>query len=223
MIERIATSAAMFIAGVLTASSIHNAAQTVLIAQVHADRYMSDTNQMLQDDTTTTTVVKKLQTMKRKELLELFKSSEIPSRSALPQLIQGEYDGCLLNNNGLTKITEIITNGLFGRGRQWNGKSFGEKSTGINRFRSKELGSTTETEHMFRYDIGPSTLHPDKESIRLDYGNFQSPWSLWKTMKDEVRVAAVNDDGNLVLIGMGCMAWSGGFWNASPFCLYTRK
>jgi hypothetical protein len=50
-------------------------------------------------------------------------------------------------------------------------------------------------------------------------------------MIDEVRVLNItcsatthegeNDDNNLqILIGLGCMAWSGGVLNSSPFCLY---
>ncbi len=52
-------------------------------------------------------------------------------------------------------------------------------------------------------------------------------------MTDELRVVPIqttNNDGNdiqappppTVLIGVGWMAWSGGKWNASPFCLWRR-
>ena len=43
-------------------------------------------------------------------------------------------------------------------------------------------------------------------------------------MVDELRVLKLPEDSSVeVMIGMGCMAWSGGMLNASPFCLWRHK
>ena len=98
---------------------------------------------------------------------------------------------------------------------------------GINRFHSKAASGTTENEHSFDSCIQPSRLNDNIDDsnsvVALTYSNYQAPLSLWKTMMDELRVVpmAEGSDGQ-VLIGLGCMAWSGGMLNASPFCLWRE-
>jgi hypothetical protein len=160
--------------------------------------------------------VQYLQSLKRKDLLEIYASSRICSNL---EEIQGEWNGVLLDNNNLlmTKVSNILTNVLFSMGRAWNGKAFGPGARGINRFYGRTGKSTPENEHSFDYAVEPSKILPEEESIRLRYSNYQSPISLWKTMVDEVRLLPGTDD---VLIGMGSVAWGGGMLNASPFCLW---
>ena len=208
-------TAAAVVTAVLAAGSIQNMVETV--ATVHSEMTAAAAAATTTTITTplrgtsTASVVQELRRMKRRDLLRLFQSCSTDSPE-MTEPIMGDYDGILLDNNGLTSVTGFLTNGLFGGGRTWNGKAF-LLDSGINRFHS---GRPT---HSFDYSVGPSKLRPHKDAVRLDYSQYQLPWSLWKTMKDEIRVAAVLDDGE-VWIGIGCMAWSGGFWNASPFCLY---
>jgi hypothetical protein len=137
-----------------------------------------------------------------------------------------------------TSETSFITNKLFGRGRRWNGKAFADDGrTGINRFVAP--GSDRhEREHRFDISLERSRLvpaaateHHQPLSIVLRYGPYQrNPLSPWKTMRDEIRVVSAtagSDDGQhqqqILLLGMGCMAWSGGMLNCSPFCLYRDR
>lgn len=89
-------------------------------------------------------------------------------------------------------------------------------------------------EHSFDYTITSTSTKPSLfsdestkiSSIQLKYEKYQSPLSLWRTMVDEVRllkVPIIEDDEekfDLILLGMGSMAWSGGMYNCQPFCLY---
>ena len=182
--------------------------------------------------------VRYLQSLKRKELLELFCSSSVSDTTSLND-IKGEWNGILLENNGLlmTKVSGILTHGLFGMGRTWNGKAFAldsqqqenavvdgiTKTTtkqGVNRFFGRSDRTSTEFEHSFDFSIASSKIVPNEQSIQLRYSKYQSPFSLWKTMVDEVRIIPGNDD---VLIGFGSMAWSGGMLNSAPFCLWRVK
>ena len=106
---------------------------------------------------------------------------------------------------------------LFGKGRRWNGKVFGAGGKGINRFRGKYNGAM-HMEHSFDFTIQESILKSGSKSVVLDYSKYQFPLSLWWTMKDELRCLPCG-----VLIGLGCMAWSGGMMNAAPFCLYPAN
>ena len=98
----------------------------------------------------------------------------------------------------------------------------------------------TEREHVFDYQMEPSRLHPHDSSICLSYQNHQGKLSLWKGMKDELRVLPTTtssaptsttvDENNSwnrpkydILIGLGSLSWSGGIYNCSPFCLYRRR
>lgn len=162
--------------------------------------------------------VKHLQSLKRKELLELFMSSEVPTDLSK---IAGEWDGILLENNGpiMTKISNLMTNGLFalGGGRRWAGKRFSvDGKSGINRF-FNENTSSYEAQIGFDVSIHDSSLHAPHPCIRLVYSNHQSSLSLWKTMVDELRILPGYED---VLLGVGSMAWSGGSANSAPFCLH---
>jgi len=107
-------------------------------------------------------------------------------------------------------------------GRNWNGKAFYDSGEGINRFYSKSNNETAEKEHTFDYAVESSRLLPDTQSVILRYNKHQSFFSLWRTMMDEIRILPLLSDYE-ILIGMGCMAWSGGMLNASPFCLYRNR
>jgi len=179
-------------------------------------------------DKTSSEVMRDLERMKRDELIALFLSCASPTE--LKQ-IQGEWDGRLLDNNGLvlTNVSSLITNMWFGRGKKWNGKAFlGAKSeesvassAGINRFQSdnQSINNGITKNHNFDYSLQASVF--GNQSIRLKYAKHQSLLSPWKTMNDEVRMLRIpssnKDDG--ILIGLGWMAWSGGSLNSAPFCL----
>lgn len=115
-------------------------------------------------------------------------------------------------------MTKVLTNRLFGRGRTWNGKAFEMAGRGRNRF-FVDSSHRTVYQHEFQYAMKPSRLAPNVQVVALNYEHSQSYCSLWKTMRDELRVVPIQDNQFLVL-GLGYMAWSGGVWNASPFCLY---
>ena len=139
-------------------------------------------------------VLERIQSMPRNELLELFLSSDPPTSL---ESINGE----------------------------WNGKAFYKGRQGTNRFHSKADPSTIQTEHQFDFSIAPSRLDPNKSSsVMLIYSKYQNLFSLWKTMVDELRVLKLPGDSSVeVLICMGCMGWSGGMLNASPFCLWRPR
>jgi len=182
-------------------------------------------------DKTSCEVLQDLKHMKRNEVIALFLSC--PSPTELKQ-IQGEWDGTLLENNGLVmnNVATLITNMWFGRGQKWNGKAFlGAKSEdsssssyGINRFQTdnKSIDSGITTNHNFDYSLTESVF--GNQSIRLKYAKYQSLLSPWKSMNDEVRMLKMPSSGSTVedggiFIGLGWMAWSGGCLNCSPFCL----
>jgi hypothetical protein len=98
---------------------------------------------------------------------------------------------------------------------------------GVNRFFSSDdtnVDGTArdyveiQTEHTFDYCIEASPLD-GKPSLRLAYTRHQFPLSLWRTMRDEMRLIPCAD--GKVMIALGLMGWSGGIFNAQPFCLYT--
>lgn len=98
--------------------------------------------------TTTRPSLSRVETMKRRELLELYLLSSSPSSSTLSSVeitaddegtpesssstlllgekLIGDWDGTLLDNNGwlMTFVSSFLTNRLFGRNRSWIGKSF---------------------------------------------------------------------------------------------------
>lgn len=142
----------------------------------------------------------------------------------------------LLNSSAQTSVTRFITNKLFGKGRQWNGKSFDTSNrTGMNRFEifaqegdpyveeKVTVILKTELDHSFDLELADSRLHPGQPSIVVTYKPYQGPLSLWKSMVDELRILPCNSATHDILIGMGSMGWSGGVLNCSPFCLYRRK
>jgi hypothetical protein len=124
-----------------------------------------------------------------------------------------------------TLASNILTHKLFGRGRQWNGKAFFEDGNGVNRFYSSSEIGKTETEHSFDYAVEQTRIIGSKgESVLLRYNQYQPGLSLWRSMKDEIRLLPLSEDvGGQVLLGMGWMTWSGGILNASPFCLWREK
>ena len=81
----------------------------------------------------------------------------------------------------------------------------------------------SQTEHKFALLLSPSKIDPESLSLVLRYNPFQSFFSLWRTMRDEMRVLRLDLADGEVMIRAGCMAWSGGMLNASPFCAYRKS
>lgn len=169
-------------------------------------------------------IVDDMKLMSRRDLLELWLRCESPP----PIDIQGDWNGALLDNNGpvMTTVSTILTDLCFGRGRKWAGKSF-RSSEGINRFSPRRRKNRQQLEHQHQFDLSVerSRLDPKGESLTLRYSNYQRRLSLWRSMRDEVRVLRLDGEGRGVLIGLGCMKWSGALWrdgmmNSSPFCLF---
>ena len=169
-------------------------------------------------ESTEAAMVEYLQKLSREELLRLFCSSQPPSDAT--QLCR-EWNGILLSNNnlGMTSVgSRFMSNVLFGKGRQWNGKAFDRGGKGINRFVGTRTGQL-EKEHSFDYAQGESRIMRGTSSTILNYSQYQGPLSLWRTMTDEVRSLPGVD----VLIGFGAMTWSGGMLNSAPFCLFPAE
>jgi hypothetical protein len=183
--------------------------------------------------------VRYLQSLTRPQLLELFASSTPPHDLSV---LNGEWNGLLLDNNGkiMTAVSNIMTHRLFGGGMRWNGKQFSSYrakngGNGVNRFVTATDSSTTTTtteqsispkkivekRHEFDYEIQDSKLYPGSQSIRLRYDHHHVRLSPWHTMNDELRLVRVGEMD--ALVGMGCMAWSGGMLNAAPFCLWRAE
>jgi hypothetical protein len=78
--------------GVLVASSARNMAQTLRILRMDKQSFTFSP-----PATTAVEAVSRMQSMKRKELLELFMACEAPSNISL---VIGEWNGRLLENNG---------------------------------------------------------------------------------------------------------------------------
>jgi len=232
------------VAATLATSSVVNISQTARIMQDS----MSVSPLSSRAFRNTQEAVSVLQSMSRAELLRVYIASEEPPKTL--DVLEGEWDGLLLNNNGpiMTSVSIFLTNRLFGRGREWNGKGFSNnvgstsstRRLGFNRFHgqqprennhipSDEKGkecsakaghSVMEQQHTFEYGIENSRLDSSRKSIILQYSNHQGPLSLWKTMSDELRIIRIPGEDSMLMIGFGSMAWSGGHWNASPFCLW---
>jgi hypothetical protein len=223
---KIVTSA---LAVMLAGQCARNMTQTARIARRSVSIRPFDLLNVTEDSTlssslstTTPPSVFYLQSLKRKELLEIFCQSEAPEDV---KTLEGEWNGCLLDNNSkiMTMISNILTHALFGKGfHRWNGKSFDPATgKGINRFTKTSRKDSQPPEigkrHRFAFGLQPSRVQPETASIQLNYAKCSSPLSPWYTMMDEVRVVPGEP---MVLIGMGCVAWGGGFLNAAPFCLW---
>jgi hypothetical protein len=123
-----------------------------------------------------------------------------------------------------TELSRFLTNVLFGRRKKWNGKIFGPNTKGINRFYSNKHSDHLETAHNFDFIIQPSSLVPNVTSVGLRYSDYQNFLSPWYSMRDEVRLLELPSPVEFeIMIGFGCMKWSGGFLNGAPFCLYREK
>jgi hypothetical protein len=257
----IVTFAAATVTAILTAATVHNTAETYFICsgQNSINRIVDDTNDnsiihqylvplnsldeewtddihmqntvlTVPDGKSKDDVINDLKSMKRKELLTLFKHCEMTDDL---DMIEGEWDGSLLNNNlVLTSVSTFITNKLFGKNTKWNGKEFrfkNDKYVGINRFILNENNGESPMKKVHNFDYSISSSIFGNSSIRLEYARHQGLTSLWKAMVDEVRVIKVPiiDEANegekkfdLILLGAGSMAWSGGMYNCQPFCLH---
>lgn len=130
-----------------------------------------------------------------------------------------------------TFVSRFITNKLFGKGRRWNGKAF-DIDSGSNRFENFQIKKDriddsrtfvtlkTEYERNFFISVAPSVLFQG-DVVLLEYSKDHGFLSLWRSMKDEIRILP-GSNGN-ILVGLGCMAWSGGMLNCQPFCLYRKR
>jgi hypothetical protein len=139
--------------------------------------------------------------------------------------------------NRFDVLTQYRTNHKMDRRRT---KSLMTATTTAATTSSTTVILKTEKEHVFEYKLDPSRLYPHESSICLDYTNSQGTLSLWKGMKDELRVlpttptsisSSIAMDENTgsnsmtkydILIGLGSLRWSGGIYNCSPFCLYRK-
>ena len=245
MIAPVARFAASAFVLTVASNCARNMLQTAEIRNQIASPEKTIENPLLDSESS---VLDCLQTMNRKQLLQVFAQGRAPTSSELNEWFStendtsdSEWDAKLLDNDGIIMngSSEILTNQLFGgnllpwrllgEGRKkkgrWNGKAFGRPSSskgagkGINRF-STTAGSTF-LRHAFDYEITESQVlqKSNEKALRLDYAKYQgSPLSLWWSMHDEVRVVDV-DQNQIVMIGMGWMGWSGGALNCSPFLL----
>ena len=96
--------AAAAVTAVLTFSSGKNMLQTVALSRQNNQNQASFSIQglKLQPEDSTETVVSKVQSMKRKDLLQLYSSSRSPKDL---EEVQGEWDGCLLDNNSRVMVS----------------------------------------------------------------------------------------------------------------------
>lgn len=247
MLLTAAKAAAAAVAGSLAFSSGRNMLQTYSIAKKHA----SDPSRRISTSGDHPTTVKEIQSLPRHELLRLYLYTCEPPADLSE--IDGDWNGVLLDNGSvLTRVSGFITNRLFGKGRRWNGKSFdAAKLTGNNRFETfaqsndRLLGrqkitvvSRTEDDQRFDFALRGSRLRQKSGSgkaVVTDYSVYSGRLSPWRGMVDEVRVvppppgtaaAATGESGSdkcEMLLGLGCLGWSGGMLNAQPFCLYRRR
>lgn len=167
--------------------------------------------------------VSKLQSFKRKQLLQAYSQADVPSANFV---LEGDWNGALLHNNWQTLVSRLLTR-LFGNFRRWNGKQFDSKNNkGYNRFERYQnerngpnqwtVTLATYLNRSFDYAIEPSQLD-GQPCIVTRYNKTDNPL-MWKGMVDEIRV--INQD---LLIGMGSLAWGGGRRNCAPFCLYRTS
>jgi hypothetical protein len=78
--------------------------------------------------------VEHLQTMKRKQLIELFSASKVPSDLSE---VEGEWDGFLLDNGILmTSVSNLISHKFFSMGKRWNGKWLQRNKESLQRTKS---------------------------------------------------------------------------------------
>eukprot|EP01083_Nonionella_stella_P131573 399822_1 len=125
-----------------------------------------------------------------------------------------------------------------------NSNSNSNSNIGINRFYSTQdnvdIDIDIELEHSFAISIAPSSLRRrrndnddgNSKSIMLNYSPYQGILSPWKTMVDELRVlkppslntskSKSRKDDRGILLCVGSMAWTGGYWNGTPFLLVQR-
>jgi hypothetical protein len=135
-----------------------------------------------------------------------------------------------------THVTNFITNKLFGRGDQWLGKIYFQSDgkdvsrKGQNRFIGKGGARLDRTFDCY-IDKKSALSHKATSQSAVIVNNYAkhcpkwSPSSLiWGGMVDELRVIPITrNERKVVLLGMGYFKWSGGVWNAAPFCLVSKQ
>ena len=225
------------VAAVLAFCSARNMIQTTRILSNDVVESTVGAGMRIQDELAETvsshkglaSLIDELKTLSRKEALCLFASCP----SVKLKDIEGDWNLMLLENNGIvmTQVASFMTNQLFSKGHTFLGKSFNCKSgMGINMF-TKETGDNTQF-HEFDFSVEHSRMLPSDDTasfltgtdcIALKYGQYQPIFSPWKTMRDELRTVPLPEDSSCqLMIGMGCMAWSGGLKNGTPFCLWRK-
>mmetsp|Transcript_30604 Transcript_30604/g.46964 ORF Transcript_30604/g.46964 Transcript_30604/m.46964 type:complete len:251 (+) Transcript_30604:151-903(+) len=225
MITFLVTRAIAAVTATLAASSARNMWQTyqmIHTAEEHDTNKIDPPPILFSKDCCVDDAVEEIQKLNRKEFLNLYRGC---GSVADLSLVEGDWNGVLLENNGqiMTWISNFMTHQLFSKGpRRWDGKSFGKDNKGTNLFRTYE-GGNIEREHRIDYTVEPSFYGSDKDAISVKYKNYQDIFSLWRTMGDEVKILRTDFTDGEVLLGMGCMGWSGGFLNGSPFCLYRKE
>ncbi|KAL3805740.1 hypothetical protein ACHAW5_003820 [Stephanodiscus triporus] len=233
----IATASAGATALILSVASISNICETRAIVQQHRQGRRLDSWPQSSPPAppkkswkSTDEAVAGLSGMNRKELVELFLRCDPPSDAReLAFEDDGDereeggggcwvYDGYLLDNGPiLTRVTNFITNRLFGRGEKWLGKSYLKPTTssfdrggvGRNRFSLSRRAAATvasndkvneSLDRTFDYYIGTSVLPSASTSKSLFhcYAPHCAEWSpmslIWRGMVDELR--AVNLEGS---------------------------
>lgn len=146
-------------------------------------------------------------------------------RSKSPEIadfVGYKYKGFLLPIGICWKLSDVITNYLFGPGK-WYGKEFndenfenneGELSTGSNIFlgdNGNVIGS-----RQFEFSIVKNSILDKRPSLNLKYSKFNRFHPVAFGMVDELR--KLDDDGR-ILLGCGSLAISGGLRNFAPFLL----
>ena len=157
-------------------------------------------------------IVSDLKQLKRSEFVALWLGCEAPSTI---KDVDGDWNGLLLANGPImTSVSNFLTDVLFGRRHgKWNGKAFDASiDGGMNLFFPKSGNAGIEREHKFDCKIGTSLVYPNTKSLNLQYADHQSRLSLWHTMRDEIRVLRISGNKGSVLLGLGCMKWSGAYW-----------
>lgn len=122
LIIPVVNAAVSAVTAVLALSSARNMIQTVQLSRANQNSIPTSTSaavslpQILQAhlksdvELTAETVVEELQTLKRKELFEIYFGSRAPRDLSE---IEGEWNGILLDNNGWVMVRDCLTIYLF--------------------------------------------------------------------------------------------------------------
>ena len=164
-------------------------------------------------------------------LLKLVPSKKIFTqmylRSKSPEIedfVGYNYKGFLLPIGICWKLSDIVTNYLFGPGK-WYGKEFTDtefdnpsKLTGSNIFYG--VNGDRIRSRNFQFSIVENSVLDNRPALKLKYSNLNKFHPIAVGMVDELR--KLDSDGR-ILIGCGSLAISGGLRNFAPFILVRTK